>query len=176
MTTEAESPDRPTEPLRPQEGLGALHLFYKVNLAAWRVKSKEERAFACDNLDAIVTHGAARAADSGRHSGHVRPGRHRLHDSLARHARAANAGENYLRLARAGRPRARVHLPVDDRKVGVYAKDDEYALELEKNEGIVRGTAESEARLITFRERIQHYTYDRLYPVLPSGNISASTR
>ena len=46
-------------------------------------------------------------------------------------------------------------------------KDDEYALELEKNEGLAVGSAESEAKLITFRERIQHYTHDRMYPVLP---------
>jgi len=46
-------------------------------------------------------------------------------------------------------------------------KDDDYALELEKSEGIARGSAESEAKLITFRERIRHYTHDRLYPVLP---------
>ena len=36
MTTEATSPGTITGPLRPQEGLGALHLFYKVDLAAWR--------------------------------------------------------------------------------------------------------------------------------------------
>jgi len=46
-------------------------------------------------------------------------------------------------------------------------KDDDYALELEQTEGLARGSAESEAKLIAFRERIQHYTYDRLYPVLP---------
>jgi chlorite dismutase len=46
-------------------------------------------------------------------------------------------------------------------------KDEDYALEIEKTEGIARGSAESEAKLITFRERIQHYTHDRLYPVLP---------
>ena len=46
-------------------------------------------------------------------------------------------------------------------------KDDDYALELEKTEGLARGSAESEAKLIAFRERIQHYTHDRLSPVLP---------
>jgi chlorite dismutase len=46
-------------------------------------------------------------------------------------------------------------------------KDEDYALELEKTEGIARGSAESEAKLITFRERIRMYTHDRLYPVLP---------
>jgi chlorite dismutase len=46
-------------------------------------------------------------------------------------------------------------------------KDDDYAAEIEKSEGIARGSAESEAKLIAFRERIQHYTHDRLYPVLP---------
>ena len=35
----------------------------------------------------------------------------------------------------------------------------------------MRGTPESEAKLVTFRERIQHYTHDRLYPVLPELGI-----
>jgi chlorite dismutase len=47
-------------------------------------------------------------------------------------------------------------------------KEDGYALELEEKEGIKRGSPESEAKLTAFRERIQHYTHDRLYPVLPN--------
>ena len=36
-----------------------------------------------------------------------------------------------------------------------------------RTRGSVRGSAESEAKLAAFRERIRHYTHDRLYPVLP---------
>jgi chlorite dismutase len=45
--------------------------------------------------------------------------------------------------------------------------EEQYVIELEKNEGIARGTAESEQKLAAFRERIAHYRHDRLYPVLP---------
>src|SRR6202012_2834940 len=46
-------------------------------------------------------------------------------------------------------------------------KEEDYALELEKTENLLRGSAESEAKLVVWRERIRHYTHDRLYPVLP---------
>ena len=45
--------------------------------------------------------------------------------------------------------------------------EEQYVLELEKNEGVARGSAESEEKLAAFRERIEHYRHDRLYPVLP---------
>jgi len=60
MTTQPSSLEKPTVPLRPQEGLGALHLFYKVDLAAWRAQSAAARAQARDQLEAVVT--AARQA------------------------------------------------------------------------------------------------------------------
>ena len=54
MTTETSSPEKTAGPLRPQVGLGALHLFYKADLAAWRAKSAEARAVARDHLEALV--------------------------------------------------------------------------------------------------------------------------
>jgi hydrogen peroxide-dependent heme synthase len=167
MTTEATSPAVTTGPLRPQEGLGALHLFYKVDLAAWRANSAEERAAARDHLDAIVT--AARQqpqtqvvtlamfapADIGFMV--LSPDMHAL--QVLEKNISASLGPDVLI------PQF-TYLSMTE-KSEYTQKDDEYALDLEKNEGIARGTAESEAKLITFRERIQHYTHDRLYPVLP---------
>ena len=167
MTTEATSPAVTTGPLRPQEGLGALHLFYKVDLAAWRANSAEERAAARDHLEAIVT--AARQqpqtqvvtlamfapADIGFMV--LSPDMHAL--QVLEKNISASLGPDILI------PQF-TYLSMTE-KSEYTQKDDEYALDLEKNEGIARGTAESEAKLITFRERIQHYTHDRLYPVLP---------
>jgi peroxiredoxin len=167
MTTEATSPAVATGPLRPQEGLGALHLFYKVDLAAWRAQSPEERAAARDHLEAIVatarqqpqtqvvTLAMFAPADIGFMV--LSPDMHAL--QVLEKNISASLGPDVLI------PQF-TYLSMTE-KSEYTPKDEEYALELEKNEGIARGSAESEAKLITFRERIQHYTHDRLYPVLP---------
>ena len=167
MTTEAASPENPASPLRPQEGLGALHLFYRVELAAWRAKTEEERALARDHLEAliamarqqpqtqVITLSMFARADLGFMI--LTPDLHEL-NALEKKI-TASLGPDVLI------PEF-TYLSMTE-KSEYTQKDDDYALELEKSEGIARGTAESEAKLITFRERIQHYTHDRLYPVLP---------
>ena len=167
MTTEATSPAVTTGPLRPQEGLGALHLFYKVDLAAWRAKSPDERAAARDHLEALVT--AARQqpqtqvvtlamfapADIGFMV--LSPDMHAL--QVLEKNISASLGPDVLI------PQF-TYLSMTE-KSEYTQKEEDYALELEQSEGLVRGTAESEAKLAAFRERIAHYTHDRLYPVLP---------
>jgi len=164
VTTEVSSS---VPPLRPQEGLGALHLFYKIDLAVWQLKNEHERARALAHLEELVT--AARAKPQTQVV------------TLSMFARAdlgfmiltpdlqyLNALEKNL-TASLG-PDVLVpefsYLSMTE-KSEYTQKEDDYALELEKNEGLARGSAESEAKLAIFRERIQHYTHDRLYPVLP---------
>jgi hydrogen peroxide-dependent heme synthase len=163
VTTEAST----VVPLRPQEGLGALHLFYRVDLTAWRLQSTEERAAARNRLAEVIA--AARqqpqaqivtlAMFSPADIGFM---------ILMPDMQALNALEKKIAVALG--PDVLIpeftYLSMTE-KSEYTQKDEEYALELEKNEGLVRGSAESEAKLITFRERIQHYTHDRLYPVLP---------
>jgi chlorite dismutase len=163
VTTEAQSP----APLHPQEGLGALHLFYRVNLAAWRARSAEERAAARDHLEAVIAQA-----------------RQEPQTQVVTLAMFAPADLGFMILTRDMHALQTLEKKITSslgpdvlvpeftylsmtEKSEYTQKDEDYALELEKNEGIARGTAESEAKLITFRERIQHYTHDRLYPVLP---------
>ena len=167
MTTEAPSSEKNTGPLRPQEGLGALHLFYKIDLAAWRAKSAEARALAREHLEALVatarqqpqTQVITLAMFSPADLGFMvlSPDMHAL-NTLEKNL-TASLGPHVLI------PEF-TYLSMTE-KSEYTQKDDEYAAELEKTEGIARGSAESEAKLITFRDRIQHYTHDRLYPVLP---------
>jgi peroxiredoxin len=42
------------KPLAPAEGLGALHLFYRIDLTAWRAQSDAERADALAGLENLV--------------------------------------------------------------------------------------------------------------------------
>jgi peroxiredoxin len=168
VTTEnPTSPPLPPGPLRPQEGLGTLHLFYRVDLTAWRLQSEAQRAQAVEHLEALVA--LARAenqtqvvtvsmfspADIGFML--LSPDMQAL--NVLEKTITASLGPDVLVLEFS-------YLSLTERSEYTQ-KDDEFALELEKKENIARGSAESEARLITFRERIQHYTHDRLYPSLP---------
>jgi peroxiredoxin len=167
VSTETASPENPARPLRPQEGLGALHLFYRIDLAAWRGQSAEEQVRALDHLEAllvlarqqpqtqIVTASMFARADVGFMI--LSPDLHAL--NMLEKNIAASLGPDVL-------VPEFTYLSMTE-KSEYTQKDEDYAVELEKNEGLARGSAESEAKLVTFRERIQHYTYDRLYPVLP---------
>jgi len=167
VITEAAPDENPSSPLRPQEGLGALHLFYRVDLAAWRAKTDKERVLALDHLEAllamarqqpqtqVVTLAMFARADIGFMI--LTPDLHNL-NALEKNL-TASLGPDVL-------VPEFTYLSMTE-KSEYTQKDDDYALELEKNEGLARGSAESEAKLIAFRERIQHYTHDRLYPVLP---------
>jgi peroxiredoxin len=154
-------------PLRPQEGLGALHLFYKIDLAAWRARPAGERAAALAHLESLVA--AARQQPQTQIV------------TVAMFARAdlgfmiltpdlqyLNALEKSLTASLGPDVLLPEFTYLSMTEKSEYTqKEEDYALELEKNEGLARGGAESEAKLATFRERIQHYTHDRLYPVLP---------
>jgi peroxiredoxin len=155
-------------PLRPQEGLGALHLFYRVDLAAWGIRSSEAQAVALDHLEALVT--LARQQPETQVITCAMFARADIGFMiLSPDLHALNALEKKL-TASLG-PDVLVpeftYLSMTE-KSEYTQKDEDYAAELEKTEGIARGSGESEAKLITFRERIQHYTHDRLYPVLPN--------
>jgi chlorite dismutase len=169
VTTEAAltNADPAIPPLRPQEGLGALHLFYKIDLAAWGARPAGERTAALAHLESLVA--AARQqpqtqvvtvamfarADIGFMI--LTPDLQYL--NALEKSLAASLGPDVLL------PEF-TYLSMTE-KSEYPQKEEDYALELEKNEGLARGSAESEAKLATFRERIQHYTHDRLYPVLP---------
>ena len=167
MTTDAPSPENPSKPLQPQEGLGALHLFYRVNLAVWRAKPREERIDALDYLESLITEARQRVqtqvvtvsmfarADIGFMI--LTPDLHYL-NQLEKNIASALGPDvlvpefSYLSMTE---------------KSEYTQKEEDYALDLEKNESIPRGSPECEAKLVAFRERIRHYTHDRLYPVLP---------
>jgi len=167
VTIDAPSTEKVASPLRPQEGLGALHLFYRVDLTAWRAKTGDEQAFALDHLNSLVTIARQQTqtqvitlsmlarADLGIMI--LSPDLHALNE-LEKNL-TASLGPDVLI------PEF-TYLSMTE-KSEYTQKDDDYAAEIEKSEGIARGSAESEAKLIAFRERIQHYTHDRLYPVLP---------
>jgi chlorite dismutase len=163
-----ESPSTPaTTPLQPKEGLGALHLFYRLNLAAWNARPAPDRKAALAHLEALVAEARQRPQTQ------VIP--------LALFARAdlgfmiltpdlryLQQLEKQITAALGPDVLAPAFTYFSMTEGSEYTPTDaDHALELEKTEGIARGSAESETRLAAFRERIAHYRHDRLYPVLP---------
>ena len=155
------------KPLSPGEGLGALHLFYRIDQAAWRARPEAERAAALAGLETLVEAARAREqttvvslsmlarADLGFMI--LAPDLHEL-NALEKKITASLGPDvlvpefSYLSLTE---------------KSEYTQKEDDYALELERDEKIARGTPESEAKVAAFRERVALYTRERLYPSLP---------
>jgi peroxiredoxin len=168
VNTEATPHELHAKPLRPKEGLGALHLFYRIDLAAWQARDETERAVALDYLETLVTTTRQQAetqvitlsmlarADLGFMI--LTPDLHDL--NALEKSISASLGPDVLVLEYA-------YLSMTE-KSEYTPKEDDYALELEEKEGVKRGTPESKAKIEAFRERIRHYTHDRLYPVLPN--------
>ncbi len=166
MTAESAAPS-PDSPLQPKEGLGALHLFYRVNRAAWNARPAPERDVALERLEQIVakarqmpqtqivTLAMFARADLGFMI--LTPDLHFLQQLEKQIAAALGPDVLTPEFAYLSMTEGSEYTPTDE----------SYALEIEKNEGIARGSAESEAKLAAFRERIRHYRHDRLYPVLP---------
>jgi chlorite dismutase len=170
VTTEA-SPlpnENTAKPLQPREGLGALHLFYRIDLTAWHAQTIKARTAALDNLQTLIDSACKREqtqvvtasmfarADLGFMI--LTPDLHYL--NTLEKTITASLGPDVL-------VPEFTYLSMTE-KSEYTQKEDGYALELEEKEGIKRGSPESEAKLTAFRERIQHYTHDRLYPVLPN--------
>jgi chlorite dismutase len=167
VTTEPAAPFDPSSPLRPKEGLGALHLFYRIDRAAWNARPAPERTAALERLDQIVA--KARQVPQTQIVTLAMFARADLGFMiLTPDLRFLQQLEKQIAAALGPDILAPEFSYFSMTEGSEYTPTDEsYALELEKNEGLARGSAESEAKLAAFRERIRHYRHDRLYPVLP---------
>jgi peroxiredoxin len=153
--------------LRPAEGLGALHLFYRIDLNAWRARPASERTAALSDLEklvasargqeqtTVITFSMLARADLGLMI--LTPDLHDL-NTLEKKI-TASLGPDVL-------VPEFTYLSLTERSEYTQKAAD-YALELEQKEKILRGTDQSEEMLTVFRERIELYTQERLYPNLP---------
>ena len=153
-------------PLHPREGRAVLHLFYRVDLAAWNAQPAAKRTAALANLEKII-------ADARQ-----------VQTQVITLAMFARADLGFMLLS----PDLRFLQELEKRIAGALGpnvlvpeftylsmtegseyttREEDYALDIEKNDGIKRGSPESEAKLAEFRTRISQYRHDRLYPVLP---------
>ncbi len=160
-------------PLVPREGWHVMHLFYHVDHAQWSLYSDEEQRQAKTRLTELVQE--IRAT----------PDTHLLIFSIATpkadlgfmlltpDLQVANMFEKQLSLSLGPEILSPTYSYLSQTESSEYTTSrEQYAAEtLIGVEDLVEGTADFEAALKAFDERMMHYSKHRLYPVLPDWPV-----
>jgi hydrogen peroxide-dependent heme synthase len=156
----------------PREGWHVVHLFYHIEQTQWSLYSDEEKLEAKTHLAELVQEIRSTASTQLLTFSMVTPkadmGFMLLTDDLHK------ANEFEKRLGRALGPDilAPVYSYLSMTELSEYTTTEEqYAADLSRNEGIVPGSPEMEAKLEEFRKRMQKYNSDRLYPNMPDWPV-----
>ncbi len=160
-------------PLVPREGWHVMHLFYHVDHSQWTLYSDEEQRHAKTRLTELVQE--IRAT----------PDTHLLVFSVATpkadlgfmlltpDLQVANRFEKQLSLSLGPEILSPAYSYLSQTEGSEYTTTrEQYAAEtLIAEEGLTEGSAELEAGLKAFDERMAHYLKHRLYPVLPDWPV-----
>lgn len=160
-------------PLVPREGWHVMHLFYHVDHAQWSLYSDEEQRQAKTRLTELVQE--IRAT----------PDTHLLIFSIATpkadlgfmlltpDLQVANMFEKQLSLSLGPEILSPTYSYLSQTESSEYTTSrEQYAAEtLIGVEDLVEGTADFDAALKAFDERMMHYSKHRLYPVLPDWPV-----
>jgi peroxiredoxin len=162
--------DRPA--LRPKEGWHVLHLFYRVEFGQWQVLTSDERLAAKTKLSALVQEIRSLPSTQILTFSIVSPkadvGFILLTDDLHK----ANSIEKQLTLSLG----ADVLTPVFSfysltERSEYTSSEEDYAASLTAEKGLSQGSAEFALAITEFRQRMQKYLQDRLYPNMPDWPI-----
>jgi len=161
-------------PLVPREGWHVMHLFYHVDHSQWALYSDEEQRQAKTRLTELVQE--IRAT----------PDTHLLIFSVATpkadlgfmlltpDLQVANQYEKQLSLSLGPEILSPTYSYLSQTEGSEYTTTrEQYAAEtLVQEKGLVEGSAEFEAGIKEFDERMAHYLKHRLYPVLPDWPVT----
>ena len=162
--------DRPA--LRPKEGWHVLHLFYRVEFGQWQVLTSEERLAAKTKLSALVQEIRALPSTQILTFSVISPkgdiGFMLLTDDL----HAANSIEKKLTLSLGPDVLTPVFSFYSLTERSEYlTSDDDYAASLAAEKGVSPGSPEFVQAIAEFRQRMEKYLHDRLYPNMPDWPV-----
>ena len=162
--------DRPA--LRPKEGWHVLHLFYRVEFGQWQVLTSEERLAAKTKLSALVQEIRALPSTQILTFSVISPkadiGFMLLTDDL----HAANSIEKKLTLSLGPDVLTPVFSFYSLTERSEYlTSDDDYATSLAAEKGASPGSPEFVQAIAEFRQRMEKYLHDRLYPNMPDWPV-----
>ncbi|MEI6714006.1 MAG: hydrogen peroxide-dependent heme synthase [Verrucomicrobiota bacterium] len=159
-------------PVVPLHGWHVLHLFYRIEHGQWAMLSSEEQIAAktqlteliqeiraIENTQLIVFSVVSPKADLGFML--ITPDLH-----------TANACEKKLSLGLGPDVLQSVYSFLSMTEESEYiTSSEEYALTLEKEQGVAPGTPEFEKSMGEFAARMAKYTKDKLYPLMPVWEV-----
>jgi hydrogen peroxide-dependent heme synthase len=156
------------KPLVPAEGMGVLHLFYSINRSQWDDLVEETQKVRLHLLNdlveqakgwpdvQIITLAMIAKADIG-------------FMVLAKDIQVLHSLEKRISRALGSEVFHLVYSFFSLTEKSEYTtSEEEYTAQIIAEDKLEPGSPEFELKMTTFRERIKHYTQDRMYPKLPA--------
>ena len=156
----------------PEKGWHVLHLFYRVEHGQWSLLTSEEKIEAKTRLSELVQE--IRAAEQTQlvTFSIVSPKAEIGFLLLTPNLQMANAYEKRLSLGLGPDVLQPVYSFVSLTEESEYfSSEADYALTLEKEQMLARGSEEFERALAEFRTRMAKYARNKLYPQLPTWEV-----
>jgi hydrogen peroxide-dependent heme synthase len=156
----------------PQEGWHVLHLFYKVEHGQWQLLSGDEKRRSLSKLTGLVDEIRARPSTQLLAFSVVTPKADLGFMLLTPDLQVANVIEKQLTQSLGPDVLTPVFSYLSMTERSEYTTSDaEHTETLEKERGLRRGSAEHDAAMEEFRQRMAKYLGDRLYPNLPQWPV-----
>jgi hydrogen peroxide-dependent heme synthase len=160
-------------PLIPEHGWHCLHLFYRVDHAQWQLLSAEEQRAAKTALSDTVQEIRASRNTQLLILSIVTPKADVGFMLITPDLDKANAFEKRLSLSLGSAVLEPVYSYLSLTEESEYVTTPEqYAVTLEREQNLEKGTAEFDEAMKKFAERMKHYTQERVYPTLPDWPIA----
>ena len=159
----------PAAPLVPSEGWHVLHLYYHVDHGQWSLLSKEEQRSAKTHLTELVQEIRSTKDTQLLIFAVATPKADLGFMLLTPDLQVANGFEKRLTLSLGADVLTPAFSYLSQTERSEYTTTREQYAEdtLKQEKNLEEGSAEFEAALKEFDERMEHYTQHRLYPVLP---------
>jgi peroxiredoxin len=156
----------------PQEGWHCVHLYYRIEHGIWQLLAPDEQRSAKTRLAELVHEIRARASTQLLTLSMVTPKADLGFMLITPDLQSANEIEKQLTLSLGADVLSPVFSYLSLTEGSEYTTTDEqYAVTLEQEEKLARGSAEFEKAMTTFQERMKKYRVDRVYPTLPDWPV-----
>jgi hydrogen peroxide-dependent heme synthase len=158
--------------LRPKEGWHVLHLFYRVEFGQWHLLTSEERLAAKTKLSALVQEIRSLPDTQILTFSIVSPKADLGFMLLTDDLHTANNIEKKLTVSLGPDVLTPVFsfYSLTERSEYTIGEED-YAASLNAEKGLSKGTPEFAQAMTEFRQRMQKYLQDRLYPNMPDWPV-----
>ncbi|MDQ6655422.1 MAG: chlorite dismutase family protein, partial [Verrucomicrobiota bacterium] len=160
-------------PLIPEQGWHCLHLFYRIEFGQWQLLAPDEQREAKTHLAEVVQEVRALPDTQLLTLSVVTPKADVAFMLITPDLHTANRIEKQLTLSLGADVLVPAYSYLSLTEESEYAMtDEEQAGNLEREEKLTRGSAEFDAAMTAFRERMAKYRHERVYPTLPDWPVA----